>query len=242
MDALRGRRFIIRISISNRRTFSIKILEIQIIIYFSCSIRLLGVRISRTFLLSIPAFVRFNTVELACSTGTGTKRIKTKCEWIKMILQPIKRALKGAKLEFRGDISDRFCDFTDNSMLLTHIEKELLPIANACRSYKFNIDFFSYHSASEAANTIASILQFGPIAGCSNVSFNLILYKNFPTVLPVDAISNWLNRSRTYDAISANGQAIKERILEIKFDEYIPIHNVSETLNGLKKVNFNYYD
>ena len=152
-------------------------------------------------------------------------------------------ALNGAKLEFRGAVSARFCDFTDNSMLLTHIEKELLPIANACRSYKFNIDFFSYHSASEAANAIASILQFGPIAGCSNVSFNLRIGNCFLVVLPVDAVSNWLNRSRTCGAISANGQAIKERILEIKFDAFdIFILNITEMLNCLKKVNFNYYD
>ena len=154
-----------------------------------------------------------------------------------MLLQPLKHALKGAKLKFRSDISYCSDDFNNHSMLLTHIEKELLPIANACRSYKFNIDFVSYHSASEAANTIASILQFGPIVGCSNASFNLILDKNFATVLPMDAIIGWLNRSRTYDPINANGQAIKERILEIKFDK--SIHNVSETLNGLKNVNFN---
>ena len=156
-----------------------------------------------------------------------------------MILQPIKRALKGAKLEFRGDISDRFCDFTDNSMLLTHIEKELLPIANACRSYKFKIGFFSYLSASAAANTIASILQFGPIAGCSNVSFDLKLANYFATSLPVDAISNWLNHSRNFNAISANGQAIEDRILGIEINARIL--NISEMLSCLKKVNFNYY-
>ena len=149
-------------------------------------------------------------------------------------------ALKGAKLEFRGDVSVRFCDFSDNSLLLTHIEKELLPIANACRTYtyKFKIAFDVDYSV--ATNMIAKVLQFGPISGCFDVSLNLFPYKNFATVLPVDAISNWLNRSRTYGAISANRQAIEERILEIKFNESIPIHNVSETLNGLKKVNFNY--
>ena len=152
-----------------------------------------------------------------------------------MLLQPLKHALKGAKFKFRSDISYCSDDFNNHSMLLTHIEKELLPLANSCRIYNFNICFFSYLSA--AANTLATILKFDPIDGCSNVSFNLILYSNFAIVLPMDAIIGWLNRSRTYDPINANGQAIKERILEIKFDK--SIHNVSETLNGLKNVNFN---
>ena len=157
-----------------------------------------------------------------------------------MILQPLKHALKGAKLELRGKISHRFCDFTDNSLLLTHIEKELLPIANACRTYtyKFKIAFDVDYSV--ATNMLGKILRFGSIDGCSNVLFDLNHAIFSPTNLPVDTISNWLNRSRNFNAISANGQTIKERILEIKIDDRIL--NISEMINDLKKVNFNYYD
>ena len=152
-----------------------------------------------------------------------------------MLLQPLKHALKGAILEFRSDISYRLDNFTDNSMmLLSHFEKKLQPIADSCRSYKFKIGIdFDY---SVATNMIAKVLQFGPISGCSDVSLNLFPHRNFMTVLLVDAISNWLNRIRTYGAISANGQAIKERILEI---DYIPYIYISEMLNCIKKVNFN---
>ena len=155
--------------------------------------------------------------------------MKQKFEGIQMLLQPINHAINGAKFEFIGKIcnDNGFRYFTDNSMLLAHLEKEMIPICNACRSYKFEIYFLSDYSST--TNVISTILQFGPIDGCSEVLFNL---RCFSTEIPVMSIVNLLNRTIT------TGQAKKERILEIKS---ISFSNLLALVNGLKKVNFNYF-
>ena len=141
-------------------------------------------------------------------------------------MQPIKHAINGAEFEFRGDVS--------STSTLAHLEKELLPICNACRSYKFIIYFSLDYSS--ATNVIATILRFGTIDRCSKVLFNL-RSKYFPTELPVMSIVNWLNRGSNSDTINTNEQVKKERVLEI-YARSIP--NLLALVNGLKKVNFNY--
>ena len=90
---------------------------------------------------------------------------------------------------------------------------------------------------STATNAMAKILQFEAIADSSYVFFGFRFdYEPFQIELPVDAITNWLNR--TYNPISSNGKANEARILKIQINAYIL--NVSEILNCLKKVNFNY--
>ena len=211
---------------------SIKLYYTNVILklFFSHKIRLSGRELSQTELVAIPPYIRFDSVALVYYPVI--ERINQKCEWIQMILQPIKRAIAGAKFEFGGIIAMHLDDFSDHTMLLTHLQKELLPICDACRSYKFKIFFYSdQHSATDV---IATILQFGPIDVCQNVFFDLsILLSEIP--LPVDAIVNWLNRSGNFKAINVNEQIEKERILEIQIDYYIP--NILAMLNGLKKVN-----
>ena len=56
--------------------------------------------------------------------------------------------------------------------------------------------------------------------------------------MPVGVVANWLNRSRSFNAINANGQMKDERILAIEIGTYI--WNVSEMLDCLKKVKFNH--
>ena len=163
--------------------------------------------------------------------------MKQKCERFQMLLQPIKHAINGAKFEFIGQIynNDSFHYFTDNSMLLAHLEDELLPISNACRSYEFDIYFLSDYSHS-TSNIIATILQFGQIDGCSNILFHLISAQDFHQIeIPVMSIANWLNRSS--DTINNNGQVKKERILVID-SRAAYITNLLALVNGLKKVNF----
>ena len=123
-------------------------------------------------------------------------------------------------------------------MLLAHLEEELLPICNACRSYEFEIYFLSDYSS--ATNVIATILQFGPIDGCSKILFDLYSTQDFQTEMemPVMSIANWLNHSRCSDTINNNGQVKKERILEIDSRAYIP--NIIALVIVLKKVNFDY--
>ena len=152
--------------------------------------------------------------------------LKEGCEWTQMILQPLKSVLKGAKFDFT--------DTGDNSMLLTHLEQELLPICDNCRSYRFEINLCGHTSAKKFIRTV---LQFGQIDCCSNVSFifnSWIDYYDLLFELPVDVVTNWLNRSRNSNAIDAKVQIENERILTIKI--YLFIGNVSEVLNCLKKV------
>ena len=151
-------------------------------------------------------------------------------EWAKMILQPLKTALKGAEFCF---------DYPDyDSMLLTrltHFGKEILPICDNCRSYRFKI--YGQWPDSSEDKLISTILQFGQIDCCSNVLFEFYTFDYGHIELPVDVIANWLNRSRNSNAINAKGQMENERILSIKIDN---IGNISEMLDCLKKVKFNH--
>lgn len=82
-------------------------------------------------------------------------------------------------------------DFSGYSQLIEHIRNNLLPICNLSRGYKFYIGFGS--DKNSAKNVIESLLQMPAIKQCSHVEF-----KNFngeKNQLPVDAISNWLERS-----------------------------------------------
>ena len=115
-----------------------------------------------------------------------------------MILQPLKTALKGAEFVF---------DYPDyDSMLLTrltHLGKEILPICDDCRSYRFKI--YSDWPDSSADKLISTILQFDQIVCCSNVFFEFYNFGDILIELPVDVVANWLNRSRTSNAINSNG-------------------------------------
>ena len=161
--------------------------------------------------------------------------MKQKCEWVAMLLQPLKHALNGSKLEFRGLITDDIVD-NSSSILYMHIEEELLPICNACCSYYFNIEFCSFYEPQKGV--IEKFLQFYQITACSNVVLTLRpVHEKWKIELPVDAIANWLhrNRNRNYDSINPKVQKEKEQILEIRIDGCIS--NVSAMLSCLKKVN-----
>ena len=152
---------------------------------------------------------------------TPTK-LNEECEWTKMILQPLKTALKGAEFVF---------DYPDDSMILTrltHFGKELLPICDNCRSYRFKI--YVYRDSS-ADKLISAILQFGQIN--SNVFFEFYNFDDSHIELPVDVVANWLNRTS-----NAKMKMKVERILAIEISTYI--WNVSEMLDCLKKVKFNH--
>ena len=134
--------------------------------YFSNLIRLSDKEICQTDLLTIPPFFRFNSVTLYYDSFECTSmKLKDGCEWTQMILQPLKPALKGAKF-----------DFTDtgyNSMLHTHLEQELLPICDNCRSYRFEINLCGHSSS--AKELISKFLQFDQINCCSNVLFHVCI-------------------------------------------------------------------
>ena len=143
----------------------------------------------------------------------------------------IKLAINGSRFEFEARIDDHY--FTNHLTLLEHIEKELLPICDACRSYKFTIRFYSDYSS--VPKVIEMILKFRPINACSNVFLKVFAfdYPPVPKALPIDAITNWVNQSCDYNKI--NQQAKKERILKILINA--KISNVSGMQERLKEVN-----
>ena len=76
-------------------------------------------------------------------------------------------------------------------MLLAYIQHQLLPIFESANRYTFAIVF---HSASNtASNTIAFLLKIPQIIRCSTLEIQIYgVYQLFE--VPVETISNWLNR------------------------------------------------
>ena len=190
--------------------------------------------------VSLPSFLRFDMVELdyRMDAFEDVDLIGKKCEWIQMVLKSFKQALNGSKLQFLCNINYPTPysepDFTDHSMLLEHIGKELLQICNACRSYKFEISF--YWNYGTAKNVIAGILQFVEIDLCSDVQFSFCFDNGDGPAgeeLPIEVIGNWLNR--TLDE-SSSGQGHKGRFLDIECQWNNKFENVEEMIDHLEKV------
>ena len=192
--------------------------------------------------ISLPSFLRFDVVELDYRIGAyeddESISIGKKCEWIQMILKSFKQALNGSKLQFLCNINYPTpylkSDFTDHSQLLEHVGKELLPICNACQTYKFEISF--YWNYGTAKNVIAGILQFVEIDLCSDVQFSFCFDNGDGPAdeeLPIEVIGNWLNR--TLDE-SSSGQGHKGRFLDIECQWNNKFENVEEMIDHLKKV------
>ena len=179
----------------------------------------------------LPSYLRFDTVRVDYREyyykGLGTESEAEKCDWMRlMVLEPIKKALIGAKYEFFWHESSYICD----NMLLNHIEKDLIPMCDNSCSYMFHIEAYSgvfYDPAkSKLSNIICTILQkLAPITCCSKVEFNLITKGDYiQTQLPVEIISNWFNRV-------IDGQKQK-----LKIEMTIGISNLSEMVEHIKKV------
>ena len=199
--------------------------------------------------ISLPSFLRFDVVELDYRIGAyeddESISIGKKCEWIQMVLKSFKQALNGSKLQFGLHLLFSIfrvseSDFTDHSIFLEHIGKELLPICNACRSYKFEISF--YWNYGTAKDVIAGILQFVEIDLCSDVQFSFYFDNGVEPVneeLPIEVIGNWLNH--TLDE-SSGGQKHKGRFLDIECQWDNKFENVEEMMGHLEKVKVNLID
>ena len=177
----------------------------------------------------LPPYLRFDTVRVDYredyDKGLGAEDAE-KCDWMRlMVLEPIKKALIGAKCEFLWQES-----YMDGNMLLNHIAKDLIPMCNNSCSYMFHIEAYSgvfYDPAkSKLSNIICTILQkLAPITCCSKVEFTLITKGDYiQTQLPVEIISNWFNRV-------IDGQKQK-----LKIEMTIGISNLSEMVEHIKKV------
>ena len=95
----------------------------------------------------VPRYLRFDKVRLDYAEthtryGRQKHTIKEKCEWLQVLLLPLRRAMNESQLEFKCDIephSDSYYTFKSHTMLLNFIGDQLLPLYDSCRSYKFII-------------------------------------------------------------------------------------------------------
>ena len=193
-------------------------------------------------LSALPRFLRFAEVNLFYDGGPAIpikliqlKSIEEKCNSTENYLQPLKNALNDLKsIEFRGGIGrseNKFSNFLTQSSLLEYLSQRLLPIFNSSHRYEFHILF--YNNDGDATNVIDSILQMPQIVRCSNLHIKLHCIQQ-PKQLPVETISNWLNRKMDVGT-KAIGRTPREIYLGIWLDK---IQNAMEMCDHLAEVLF----
>lgn len=140
---------------------------------------------------TLPRFICFDGVQLFYNRGPES--IEEKCHLIENHLQPINRALKDSKsIQFYGIIDrNHNRNFSDHLSLLDYLSERLLSFYNSSRRYEFEIGFRS--DKESASNVLSSILQAPEISGCTDLCIRLYDLEKAKH-LPVQAISNWLNR------------------------------------------------
>lgn len=185
-------------------------------------------------LATLPHFLRFNDIRLYYDRDPAS--IENKCQLIEDYLQALNETKNDSKsIEFYGEINlNDYTNFRDHSLLLNHLGEQLLPICNSSRCYKFA---FSFYSDDEAAiKVFLSILQMPQIKRCSNIGIELYNFEQ-PRQLPVEAISNWLNRT-IKDGVEFIDQSPKKIFLQICLAN---IQNVMEICDHLGKVCFIFF-
>lgn len=124
--------------------------------------------------------------------------------------------------------------FKDHSQLLDYFRNALLPIVDSAHRYKFVI----YLSWDEkvASDMIASILQIPPVTRCSALQIQIFgVYRR--KKLPIEAISNWLNRRTS----NVDKQKTKNPIISLRIHEgCIRRRSVRQMLDNLKEVRLFY--
>ena len=153
-----------------------------------------------------------------------------KCEKVKEYLQPIKNALKDSNsIQFLAGINqDDQAFFGDHSLLLYYLSEQLLQTCNSSRHYEFRIYFHS--DKNSCTNFISSLLQMPAIIRCSHFEITLRCIEE-AMQLPVEAISDWLNRRKT------DGRIPQEIFMTIRMNEF---RNVTDMCDHLSKVRFTF--
>ena len=185
-------------------------------------------KVSVANLTSIPRFrfLRFNEVELFDNGDSKSCRFEN-------YLQPLKEALKDSiSIQFVGFIDrNNPKDFGDHLKLLEYLSEHFLKICNSSRGYTFSI-YLRNEEAEAKTNVLKSIIQMPQICRCSTLRINLCCIPQH-VLLPVEAISSWLNRS-IGDGMNFIGRRTpKEIFLKIHASS---IQNVVEMCDHLVEV------
>ena len=176
-------------------------------------------------------FLRFKTLWLFYTEGSIS--IDAKLQLLHYHLQLFETALSDSeKIILSAAINQNDqSQFRNHSQLITHLREKVLTICDSSPVYNYNffIDFQSNNDA--AGNVIGQILQLPPINSCQEVRF---LYANESFIqLPVEVISNWLNRNSD-DQFNSTGRDNEER--KLLMNRQIRIQNAVEMCDRLKMV------
>ena len=172
-------------------------------------------------LVEVPRFLRFGNVILEypiCSQSIAES------ESFRGLLSTIKTSLYDSNSTWV--CTENASQFIDHSSLLEHIH-QILSICDSSRGYSF---VFRCYSDAYFGNVIASILEMPEIIRSSTV---YIFTTTIPQ-LPVETISNWLNRER-----HEMEQKQRHRRLEL-LCYFISDDQIQEMFAFLKQVSFNF--
>ena len=173
--------------------------------------------ITLSALVIVPPFLRFGDVSLAYSSyRTDSLPIAEKCDSFRGYLPSIKASLYDSNVT-------QFCcainqedpnEFRDYLTLLDNIREIVSSFCDSSRGYSFLLNPSLTTDSSAFGTVIASILEMPAISRCSYVYISL--YDGGPnsteTKLPIETISNWLNRER-----HEMGQKQRERNLVLGY-------------------------
>ena len=174
-------------------------------------------------LVVAPRFLRFGLVQLKYSTGTQS--IAQKCGLFLAYLPSIKASLNDSNIiHFDCSINEEDATkFSDHLTLIEHI-RQIVSICDSSRGYAFFMDFDAL------GDVVSSTLEMPAIARSSFASF--IFLSRSTRHLPIESISNWLNRER-----NAMGQNQRQRTLQLICCVQ-DAHQIQEMCAFLKQVSF----
>ena len=184
-------------------------------------------------LVVVPRFFRFDNVLLV--SLTGSQSIAQKYESFRGHLLSIKASLYDSNVTrfyFAFNQEDT-SQFNDHSELLEHI-RQIVSICDSSRGYSFVLRRFS----DAFGDVISSILGMPTIARSSFVSIPPHWFLSYYDALalaqlPIETISNWLNRER-----NALDQNQRERLLVLVFPAQVHDTQIQEMCDFLKQVSF----
>ena len=179
--------------------------------------------------VAVPRFLRFNQVRLEYR---GSQSIAQKCEYFLGHLPSIKASLDDSNItEFYCDIDHCPGSFSNHSTLIERV-REVVSICDSSRGYFFDLNFHTMDS-NVPGHLISSILEMPAIARSATVSLRWKCIFIFGlTQLPVETISNWLNRERR--VMNQNQRELRLKLMWMGHD----YANIQQMCDFLKRVSF----
>ena len=181
-------------------------------------------------MIVVPSFLRLDDVSL--EYRIGSQSISEKCETFRAYLLKIKAALYDSRRTgFYCKINqENPSQFADNSTLLEHI-RHIVSICDSSRGYEFCSE--DETDSDGFLNLVVSIFEISPISRSSAVCIALFPFclHSPMTQLPVESISNWLNREP-----HTLCQKQRERVLILIFQ--VQYAQIKEMCDFLKQVSF----